>query len=61
MKKQEWVVIQGWFYVSGRYHKSIQLRMVDRMTWLMCYGFDCNLLHEGSKNSCKKFIKSHKS
>ena len=61
MKKQEYVVIQGWFYDSGRWSKSIQLRMVERFNWLMNYGFDYNLLFEGSKTACKKFIKSHKS
>lgn len=61
MNKQEHVVIQGWFYESNRNHKSIQLRMVSRLNWLMNYGFDCNLLYEGSKSACQKFIKSHKS
>ena len=61
MKREKFVVIQGWFYESDRYHKTIQLRMVSRMNWLMNYGFDCNLLYEGSKTACSKFIKSYKS
>lgn len=61
MKKQEHVVIQGYFYVSNRMHKSIQVRMIPRMEWLLHYGFDYNLLYEGSKTGCKQFLKSHKS
>lgn len=61
MKTQDWVVIQGWFYVSNRCHKSVQLKMITRMEWLINYGFDYNLLFEGSKTNCKKFMKSQKS
>lgn len=61
MKKQEHVVIRGYFYDPGRWSKSIQLRMITKMDWLINYGFDHSLVFEGSKTACQKFIKSNKS
>jgi hypothetical protein len=61
MKKQQHVVIRGWFYDTNRVSKSIQLRMITKTDWLMNYGFDCDLLFEGSKSEAQKFIKSTKS
>ena len=58
MKKQEHVVIRGWFYNSDRFSKSVKLRMITRTDWLINYGFNFDLLFEGSKTGCQKFIKS---
>lgn len=53
-----YVVIEGWFYDSGRYSKSKQFKVMTWLSYMLHYSWNCIELFRGSENECNNHLKT---